>query len=523
MRLAAAAAVCDPDATDSVLRYGPGMSPTQLNAFGSRALGALVANACIAIAAVLVGFGVTLFARSVGSRCAPKLFEELDAQGVTKFPSAPLTVFQILYQGTTLASMELVLEFPSTALFFVGWVGVIFCATVPFIIFRCISRDVPSRAVYQHDPSTHPVLAFFIGKGEWLSQSRHPHWIERWSSCVRPYAPHVPWFGFIEYASSFTISAIQSAIPTTLTGCGHVKLFSGIVFIVLLGLETRLWPHACARNGMLDVMILGGQAAAMFTLAAGYYSGDMTDSAFGVGATLLFYAMVVLLARTALDILQLLYVFVSGRRRKLQAAQFERNAKENHAIFEALLNAHPEDAECIDEFEAERLQCLSAPTPPASPPKDGASESAMHHLAPHLAPSRSSLAEELLRSAEKISSANLVGMRSRTNTGRFTSPHISAAFGRGSSKSVPTAPSTPAMRRKEVSASNPLPPQTHGTLSFSSLELLPVTFTSVSTDTGTALRPNAPALTPSVLLCEPEHIYGARRDCRATPVTMYTL
>eukprot|EP01063_Lacrimia_lanifica_P028083 TRINITY_DN4039_c0_g1_i1.p1 TRINITY_DN4039_c0_g1~~TRINITY_DN4039_c0_g1_i1.p1 ORF type:complete len:2180 (+),score=222.05 TRINITY_DN4039_c0_g1_i1:93-6632(+) len=327
LRLAAAAAPCTPGPEDSNSRYAWGMSPTRIEVLGSRAFGAVVANVGIAVGAGLLGYAFARVAAVGGRRCFPKFFTEVDAQGLTAFPSAPLLAFQFLYQGTTLASMDLVLHNPSTGLFLVGIIGVVFCAAIPVAVFFAVVRNIPAYGYLQKDlMTTSPVAIFLLGKGEWVSRHRRYHFVGRWSCVVRPYAEHMPWFALLEFAASFAISAIRSVTTENWTGCGHVKLFSGLVFLALFVVEAVYWPHVAQRNGMLDVMLLGGQAAAMFLQAAGYYSHDLNNPVFGAAATMLMYCVVVLLLRCALDVGAFCYVFIGGRRRRLQGEAFAQSA-----------------------------------------------------------------------------------------------------------------------------------------------------------------------------------------------------
>eukprot|EP01063_Lacrimia_lanifica_P029481 TRINITY_DN4510_c0_g1_i10.p1 TRINITY_DN4510_c0_g1~~TRINITY_DN4510_c0_g1_i10.p1 ORF type:complete len:1304 (+),score=169.09 TRINITY_DN4510_c0_g1_i10:31-3942(+) len=330
MRLAAVAVPCRPLAgeggrseEDAAARYPFMMAPLQLTLLGSRAFGAVAGNIALSVGITVLGYAVSLAAGPVGRLFAASFFNELDAQGLTKFPSAPLMVFQLLYQGTTLAAMDLVLDPPRWELCLVGVAGVAFTFAVPFVVLKAVASGVPRHAFLKADPETTQWWQhFLLGKGEWVSRRARLHWIDRWSSMVRAHAGHASWFAIVEYAASFAISAANSAKVESWAGCGHVKMACAAVSLVLVVVEVTLWPHAHFRNSMFDVMMLGGQCVAMILLAVGYYSADLTHSNFSLGATMLMYCVVVLMVRVALDLLALLWVLVRGRRRRLQKEQF---------------------------------------------------------------------------------------------------------------------------------------------------------------------------------------------------------
>eukprot|EP01063_Lacrimia_lanifica_P018409 TRINITY_DN2532_c0_g1_i13.p1 TRINITY_DN2532_c0_g1~~TRINITY_DN2532_c0_g1_i13.p1 ORF type:complete len:1112 (+),score=145.42 TRINITY_DN2532_c0_g1_i13:58-3393(+) len=319
LRLAAVAQRCDPGHFDEAVRYGSMMSPLQLEVSGSRALGAVVGNCVLAAGAGLLGWCVAALGRAVGSRVLPSLFLELDAAGVMLFPSAPLLVFQVLYQGITLGAMDLVVHGPSAWLTVAGLCGLVVCVAVPGVVLMFMTAEAHRGAYIRSDAGTSGgVKKFMLGRGEWVSRRKDWDFANRWSSVLRQFNRECVYYPVVEFAASFALSGLQSLTPEDWTGCGHVKMFACVVFVVLLVLEMTLWPHLHGRNSMFDVMQLGGQAAAMGALAAGYYSGDEGHGGFEVGGRLLMYAFVVILLRCVFDVAAWVWVVVSGRRRRLQ-------------------------------------------------------------------------------------------------------------------------------------------------------------------------------------------------------------
>ena len=311
LRLALVSSGCSRDLSTA-------LHPTGLSLDNSKPVGAVAANIAMLATFIAACFVAVPVVRVVGTCLFPTFFKDLDVVGLLRLPSAPVLVFQYFYQGLTLAGMSLVFH-PQK-----GWhagVGVailLVCAVVPVVLHLTISQGVPAHGVYAiAEGRKNRALLSLLGKGEWVSMQRDPMWVQRYT-VIRPYKQGTTWFLLIEFVSSFTLSAIQSTGPETSAGCGHVKLASGLVFLVLLMLEGLFWPHARSRDAALDILLLGTQLAAMLVMAAGYYTAALDSWLFKVSSKLLTVAFILLVIKITLDILTEVYVITSGRRDNLQ-------------------------------------------------------------------------------------------------------------------------------------------------------------------------------------------------------------
>ena len=302
-----------------------GHVPSAFNPIGLKIHGSETAGAVIADLAITLGFGLLCFlmlqvAMRGGAKVMPKFFEGLDTQGFLRLPSAPLFLFQFFYQGMTLAGMDLMLQPQEGAVDeIIGACCILLCIATPIWVYRQIKKGVPQEAIYARASGrTNPLLRLLIGSGEWVNTTQDQMWVQRYSSVTRTYRQETAWFVGIEFAASFALSAAKSAHTSSLIGCGHVKLANGVIFVILLLLESFLWPHARQRDSVLDVVGLGIQAAAMFFMATAFYNEDAEYWTMGVASSLLLVAMCMLMGRTILDVLTELYLLYSGRRKNLQ-------------------------------------------------------------------------------------------------------------------------------------------------------------------------------------------------------------
>ena len=304
------------------------LHPTQIQVMGSDSAGAVVGNTLIAVGFGCVCAVALLILQRFGRSMCPGLFTSLDTQGFLRLPSAPFFVFQLLYQGTTYGAMNLVLHPPSVGLCIAGLVSLLLCIVLPLLVFWTVTSNVPRSAQYMHD--TRPLgawMTILIGPGEWVSLHEDCHWVNRYATAVRMYRQELAWFSIIEFAGSFALSALSAVNATTLVSCGHVKISAALVFLIMLVVEARLWPHARMRDSAMDFVGLGLQMSAMVLMGAGYYSGarDASDSwTFAVAGYILLLAVALVLLKVALDVIAELYILLTGRRAALQQRAFWR-------------------------------------------------------------------------------------------------------------------------------------------------------------------------------------------------------
>ena len=302
------------------------LHPTGFSLDNSKPVGAVAANIAMLATFIAACFVAVPVVRVVGTCLFPTFFKDRDVVGLLRLPSAPVLVFQYFYQGLTLAGMSLVFHPEKGWHAAVGAAILLVCAVVPVVLHLTITQGVPAYGVYARaEGRQNRALISLLGEGEWVSMQRNPMWVQRYT-VIRPYKQGATWFLLIEFVSSFALSAIQSTAPETSEGCGHVKMASGLVFLVLLMLEGLFWPHARSRDAALDILLLGTQLAAMVVMAAGYYTATLDSWLFDVSSKLLTVAFMLLVVKIALDILTEVYVITSGRRGNLQEDVLNKSA-----------------------------------------------------------------------------------------------------------------------------------------------------------------------------------------------------
>ena len=311
---------------NSSREYPRPLHPTQWKIGDSYALGMVAGNVMISFGFAVLCFFILKIAERGGTSCAPKLFNGLDTQGLLRFPSAPLFVFQFLYQGTTQGGMSLV-SYPNTPFhFIIGFVTCCGCAAVPIVIFIECRRGVPSQAVYADD-ARYGLKRLLMGPGEWVSNHVELHWVNRYRTVIGSFRQEVVWFSIVEFASMLAISAMESLNTRTLIQCGHKKLFEGFLFLILLVLEAILWPHCRARDSTVDFVLLGLQAAALFCMAAGFYEENTGHYIFEVASTFLFASVIILIVKSGIDVLVEGYILCKGIRTRVQQRHWAKNKK----------------------------------------------------------------------------------------------------------------------------------------------------------------------------------------------------
>ncbi|KAJ9456837.1 hypothetical protein DIPPA_00286 [Diplonema papillatum] len=296
------------------------LHPTQWEAAGSVAAGALLGNAAIFGGFWAASFLVLQAARTFGRGSVPAALDGVDLQGWLRFPSAPLFVFNLLYQGTALGVVSLLVSPPGVASFAAGVAGAVVVCVVPVLVFRVVKRDVPSQALYVTDPLrlSKSTMQVVLGEGEWVSTANDLHWIRRYATVVRAFRQECCWFGVVECALAVALAAINGIPIDTSTQCGHVKLASSLVLLVFLLAVVKLTPHACFRDTMAEIVVLGAQVAALFLLSLANYTESVAPLLTAAPDFLLMGCLCVTVAKSVTDVCSMAYLSYTSRRSELQ-------------------------------------------------------------------------------------------------------------------------------------------------------------------------------------------------------------
>ena len=306
---------------NSAKRFPRALNPIGMTLDGSESLGALAGNTALMFGCVSLSFLLLQLAKTCGKRFfTTSSLANLDTQGFLRLPSAPLLLFQLLYQSIAFSAMNLSLHPRHPHEGFVGVVAVFLCLCVPVLTLRkVVSGMKEGFGVYATAKErTSTALVFAIGKGEWVNTNATQLFVQRYSSVMRTFAQKTYWFFFLELAAAFTLAAIQSVEPLRMFGCGHMKAFSALVLFVMMALEVALSPHCRFRDSVAGVLLNGTLCAAAVLMAVAYYHEDEEFWTVGLAVKLMYLFVSVLVIKICADLLTELYIYCSGRRTALQ-------------------------------------------------------------------------------------------------------------------------------------------------------------------------------------------------------------
>eukprot|EP00755_Sulcionema_specki_P014684 Sspe_Gene.57362::Locus_31479_Transcript_1_1_Confidence_1.000_Length_3433::g.57362::m.57362/K06560/MRC, CD206, CD280; mannose receptor, C type len=324
---------CDPKTDWSNLNRL--LHPSGIEVEGNKAAGAVLSNmGCI------LGFYVLHCALCAVLPLSPRFKSFLAAQGLLRFPSAGLVVFLFLYQGTAFSSIRLVLFGHKPELILIGLFGTIVCIAIPiataykvyssvprscrYCIYQSLNLSPKGRFREDKDWRLPKWVLFVIGKGEWVSVERESKWDDRYTTVLRPFKETCAWCGtLIQFSSMFALSITNSPPTPTMTECGHVRLASACVFLLVFATEAYLLPFARARDQFLEPMMNLFQGVALFFMSFGFYLHDREHWTFPAASYLLMGSMVLLYVKLTLDILTELFILIKGRRDRLQENEWE--------------------------------------------------------------------------------------------------------------------------------------------------------------------------------------------------------
>ena len=327
---------------NSAKRFPRALNPIGMSLDGSESLGALAGNTALMFGCVFLSLLLLQLAKTCGKHFfTTSSLANLDTQGFLRLPSAPLLLFQLLYQSIAFSAMNLSLHPRHPHEGFVGVVAVFLCLCVPVLTLRkVVSGMKEGFGVYATAKErTSTALVFAIGKGEWVNTNATQLFVQRYSSVMRTFAQKTYWFFFLELAAAFTLAAIQSVEPLRMFGCGHMKAFSALVLFVMMALEVALSPHCRFRDSVAGVLLNGTLCAAAVLMAVAYYHEDEEFWTLTLAATIFVISVVLFMMKICADLLTELYVFLTRRRTTLQ----EDVVRQDHA------SEH--EGECSDEVE----------------------------------------------------------------------------------------------------------------------------------------------------------------------------
>ena len=314
------------------------MHPTGIMLNGSEVAGAVLGNVALLAGFALLCLSAHQIVSFVGRVVKPDYFEKADVQGMLRLPSAPLFVFNVLFQGTSLAAMWMMMEWQGVvAVLVAGAVVLSVCVVVPFAIMKRLVAFVPDKATYYVVAPQRRMVEFCLGPGEWANASEGKMWVQRYSCVMLCFAQSTVWFGVLELVASFAVSAMHATFPQSHIGCGHMRVSQSLVFLTLGALEGCLAPHARQRDVATFVLLYAVQAFAMLLEAAGHYLEDTDHIVYRAGGKLLLVCAVLLALKLVADVVSELYILVTGRRSGAQAdllAANELSLLENEAAEE---------------------------------------------------------------------------------------------------------------------------------------------------------------------------------------------
>ena len=316
--------------------YPLALHPTQISVAGSEAAGMVVGNlgSCLAflvlhfVACKLASLLQTCALRTVFRSRGDVPFVE-DVQGFMRFPGGPALLFQVLYQGAAVGSLQLAYSPPTVMLNYLGVCALIVCVAVPVYLFRTWVLESAVFGTTVKDPRTagfgkwkRRVLHFMLGPSEWVSLTKTRMWTLRYSAVIRSYRLGCLWYHFLQYASMFAVAAIQAFTPTSYIACGHIKLASFCVIFIMLVVLVEAKPYARARDVVMDGTVMTFQCVALIFMAVGYYREKPQDLLFQGATVLLLFGVVCLLVKVAVGFVCEVYVMVVCRRDRLQRRYF---------------------------------------------------------------------------------------------------------------------------------------------------------------------------------------------------------
>eukprot|EP01059_Diplonema_ambulator_P016955 TRINITY_DN28942_c0_g1_i1.p1 TRINITY_DN28942_c0_g1~~TRINITY_DN28942_c0_g1_i1.p1 ORF type:complete len:634 (+),score=49.91 TRINITY_DN28942_c0_g1_i1:75-1976(+) len=316
------------------------LHPTQATIEGSAYLAVVVYNILICIGVVFLGKITVQLSRRVTSS---------DPQAFARFPSIPFLFTSFLYQGVCYGATALAIHPLHPYSTPVGVLGLLLALLVPLYVFRSI-HVIDNDAFYA--PLKRNLMErVVLGDGEWVSRSPMAHIAFRYTSLLRGYKQGLIWFSGVEILQGMAQAAIHSLQVSNYTGCGHVKLASTVITLIVLSLESYLWPRARHRDGASNFILLGLQAAYSLLAAITYYTHTTDRLLEAVSQHISRFMLCLLITVSACDLFSEIYLFATSQRNDLQAEVWNTSRCSESLLEMTTLNLYEELPACTDDTD----------------------------------------------------------------------------------------------------------------------------------------------------------------------------
>eukprot|EP01062_Namystynia_karyoxenos_P033384 TRINITY_DN24580_c0_g1_i1.p1 TRINITY_DN24580_c0_g1~~TRINITY_DN24580_c0_g1_i1.p1 ORF type:complete len:1181 (+),score=51.65 TRINITY_DN24580_c0_g1_i1:67-3609(+) len=354
------------------------LHPTQSAIWGSHLAGALFINPAIAL-----GAGLAAGLLCLGAGCA----RPGHVRGLQRFWSSATCrafyVFDALFLGITVSALRLVVSpgILHPGLRAAGLIAVVAACAVPVCMALALWRAVPRRLCYRYvSPAQGRAATLLLGPGEWAATlSRDLVLLDAVSTALRSWRQAFPWYGVADAILSFLVACAAAVPARGVAVCIAVRFAIGATTWAALLLAFRCWPHCRERDNWA--------AAALLSLQAAAHTGDGISLALGgdghgAGAALTLAGLGFVAAKGACDLLCLIYLVGTNRRRQVQEALLRRRAPRPEVLRAVLLDAEGSSAPSADcstprlRADDALLELAEAPAPsPCSTPQHRSSAS----------------------------------------------------------------------------------------------------------------------------------------------------
>ena len=298
------------------------MHPTRWVISESQFLGAVVGNLfLVGVTVVLIGsISVVVHQMQPSSLKTETL---IVAFGYLRFPSIPIMLLLMLFQGTLHSSLRLLFHSSNIWFIMIGLsVTLLVGVFIPWKIIVII-RDIvynKKHCIFMDDPGNQSKASLmFLGPGEWVSLRRnHPLLYEQWTCMLKPFKQQNVTHTLCSIVCLFISSLLTSQLPDTLESCARLRGASGGVFTVLAISDLYARPYVRRLDLCFFPAFNALVAAGLFLQSAGFAFRFKQMWLFELADILFEIIFFSILIKTAADIISDIYILATGRRARMQ-------------------------------------------------------------------------------------------------------------------------------------------------------------------------------------------------------------
>ena len=264
---------------------------------------AVIAGTAIIMLAFLIPYGI-----AIGIQ---RSWSHIDLLATIRYPSIPILVWELLFQGTVVASFTLIHENTNIGLTIAGVSVIVLCLFFIISLHKYLKKVVlvDRHIEYKHyDRSAFEKV--FSGESSWVSRHNNhnilesspssstvlkPDYLKRFSGVIGRYTRHSFNWPAVELLISLVLAAVPATGKSSRYDCGVMKAVSASLFTLFTLCEILIRPNINKQSNITYAVVNVLQCVGLSCASAGYFQNLDSDDVVVKGGRMAFLIAIIIL------------------------------------------------------------------------------------------------------------------------------------------------------------------------------------------------------------------------------------